>query len=42
MVFKFFKKSGVEVIVSVSLSVRLFQRRGPHEDIANFLALKYI
>ena len=42
MVFKFFKKSGVEVIVSVSLSVRLFQRRGPREDIANFLALKYI
>ena len=42
MVFKLFKKSGVEVTVSVSLSVTLFQRRGPHEDIANFLALKYI
>ena len=38
----FLLKSGVEVIVFVSLSVRLFQRRGPREDIANLVALKYI
>ena len=35
MVFKFFKKSGVEVIVFVSLSVRLFQRRGSLQDTVN-------
>ena len=37
----FLLKSEVEVIVFVSLSVRLFQRCGPREDIANLVALKY-
>ena len=35
-------KKGVEVIVFVSLSVRLFQTRGPREDIADLVALRYI
>ena len=38
----FLLKNEVEVIVFVSLSVRLFQRRGSREDIANLVALNYI
>ena len=38
----FLLKNGVEVIVFVSLSVRLFQRRGSREDMANLVDLKYI
>ena len=40
MVFKSSLKSVVEVIVFVSLSVRLFQRRAPREDVATLAALK--
>ena len=46
MVFKTFLwflrlllKSGVKVIIFASMSIRLFQRGGPREDIANLIAL---
>ena len=34
-------KSGVEVIVFISLSVKLLLRRGPPEDISNFLNFRF-
>ena len=42
MIFKSSFTKWVEVIAFVSLSVRLFQRRGPREDTANLIALNYI
>ena len=42
MIFKSSFTKWVEVIAFVSLSVRLFQRRGPREDTASLIALNYI
>ena len=42
MIFKSSFTKWVEVIAFVSLSVRLFQRRGPREDTANLIVLNYI
>ena len=42
MIFKSSFTKWVEVIAFVSLSVRLFQRRGAREDTTNLIALNYI